>query len=59
MQGLIRVAVEPQIPVETILGYHDFDYEGFDHRFGYILPLVDVGVLFQGVLKDGELSGLL
>lgn len=50
MQRLVRITIEPQIPVESVLGHYDFDYEGFDHRFGHILPLVDVGVLLQSVL---------
>ena len=54
VQRLVRVSVEPQIPVEAVLGHHDFDYEGFDDRLWDILPLIPVGVLFQSVLENSE-----
>ena len=44
VQGLVRITVEPQIPVKSILGYHDLHHEGFNDRFRNILPFVDVGV---------------
>ena len=28
VQGLIRAAVEPQIPVKAVLGHHDLHHEG-------------------------------
>ena len=52
VQRLVRITVESQIPVETVFGHHDFDHKGFDDRFGNILPLVDIGVPFQCILKD-------
>ena len=58
VQGLIRAAVEPQIPVEAVLGYHDPGDEGFHHTFGHILSFVTVGVLLQRILEDGQLLGV-
>ena len=51
VQRFVRVAVESQIPIESVFGNHNLHHEGFDYRFGHILPLVDVGVPFQGVLQ--------
>ena len=55
VQRLVRVAVEAQIPVKSVLEYHDLHHEGFNHRLWYILPFIPVGVLFQCVLENGEL----
>lgn len=58
VQGLIRVAIEPQVPVEAVLGYHDPGDECFHHTFGHILSFVTMGVLLQRVLEDSQLLGV-
>ena len=58
VQRLVRVAVEPQVPVEAVLGCQDLHHKGLDHRLRHILPLVEVRVPFQGILQDGELLGV-
>lgn len=58
MQGLIRIAVEAQIPVEAILGHDDLHHEGFDDTLRHILTFIPAGVLFQRVLEDSKLLGI-
>ena len=59
VEWIVGIAIEPQIPIKPVLGHHDFGDEGFDDRFGYILALVAVSVLLQGILENRELLGVI
>ena len=55
VRRLVRVAVEPQIPVEAVLGDKNLGDKGFHYTFGDVFAFVTVGVLFQCILENGQL----
>ena len=55
VQRLVRIAIEPKVPVEAILGDKNLGDEGFQYTLGDAFSLVAVSVLLQSILEDGQL----